>query len=190
MRSTDTDILIVPGLGNSGPDHWQSRWQAKLSSAWRVEQQDWDRPVLADWTQSIVTAVASARKPMVIIAHSLGVPCVVHAMQRADRSKIAGAFLVSPVDAPHRHHPEIDPAFDPAPRDPLPFPSMVVASRNDIYASYEYRADLANAWGSLLIDAGEAGHINASSGHGPWPEGLMSFAAFLNRLKPPPDFGA
>jgi predicted alpha/beta hydrolase family esterase len=35
-----------------------------------------------------------------------------------------------------------------------------------------------------LIDAGEAGHINADSGHGPWPEGTMVFAKFLSQLKP------
>ena len=37
-------------------------------------------------------------------------------------------------------------------------------------------------WGSRLVAAGEAGHINADSGHGPWPEGLMQFASFIKGL--------
>ena len=58
MRSRDVDILIIPGLGGSGPDHWQSRWQAKLPNAFRVEQTDWDHPDAADWTARILAAVA------------------------------------------------------------------------------------------------------------------------------------
>jgi predicted alpha/beta hydrolase family esterase len=75
--------------------------------------------------------------------------------------------------------------FGPYPRDPLPFPSLLVASRNDPFGSYEHADDIAAAWGSLLLDAGEAGHINAESGHGPWPEGTMVFAQFLGKLKAP-----
>ena len=33
-------ILIVPGLYNSGPDHWQSHWERELPNAQRVEQQE------------------------------------------------------------------------------------------------------------------------------------------------------
>ena len=32
-------------------------------------------------------------------------------------------------------------------------------------------------------DAGEAGHLNEESGHGPWPEGTMVFAKFISELK-------
>ena len=88
----------------------------------------------------------------------------------AYREKIAGAFLVAP---PEVTNPKIRPkhlmTFGPLPRDPLPFPSLVVASRNDPFGTYEHAGDIANAWGSLLVDAGESGHINSESGHGPWP---------------------
>ncbi|MET0575771.1 MAG: alpha/beta hydrolase, partial [Mesorhizobium sp.] len=62
---------------------------------------------------------------------------------------------------------------------------VVIASRNDPYSTFEVAEDIAAAWGSLFIDAGEAGHLNADSGHGPWPEGSMTFAHFLSRLEPP-----
>jgi predicted alpha/beta hydrolase family esterase len=119
----------------------------------------------------------------VIIAHSLGVATAVHALPHC-KKKIAGAFLVAPPDVAN---PNIRPkhlmTFGPYPRDPLPFPSLVIASRNDSFGSYEQAGDIANAWGSMLIDAGEAGHINTESGHGPWPEGTMVFAQFLTRLQ-------
>jgi len=184
MKVAESDILIVPGYKNSGPDHWQTRWQARLSSARRVEQDAWAKPVREDWTARFAEAVNEARKPVVVIAHSLGVATMLQALPDC-RNKIAGAFLVAP---PEVDNPAIRPkhlmTFGPYKQDPLEFPSIVVASRNDPFGSFEHAGDMANAWGAMLIDGGEAGHINAESGHGPWPEGIMVFASFLARLKP------
>ena len=183
MRSSETDIIIVPGLNGSGLDHWQTRWRQKLATARAVEQADWDNPVLTDWTQNLVDAVNAATKPVVIVAHSLGVLTVVHAAPMFTPGKVAGAFLVAP---PSKDSilsiAEIDDAFAHAPRDPLPFPSVLVASRNDEYGHYHEAEDHAYAWGSRIVDAGDSGHINSASGHGPWPEGLMTFAGFLSKL--------
>ena len=185
MKVSEAEILIVPGYTNSGPDHWQTRWQSKLSTARRVEQAEWTKPVRDDWVQRVAEEVAAATKPVVLIAHSLGVAAAVHAVPQLG-GKVAGAFLVAPPDVAN---PDIRPkhlmTFGPYPRDPLPFPSLVVASRNDPFGGYEHADDIAAAWGSLLLDAGESGHINAESGHGPWPEGTMVFAQFLSRLKAP-----
>ena len=73
-------------------------------------------------------------------------------------------------------------AFAPLPRAPLPFPSLLVASRDDPYCTYERAEDFSYAWGAALVDAGMSGHLNTASGHGPWPEGLMRFAGFLRQL--------
>jgi uncharacterized protein len=183
MRTSDCDILIVPGYTNSGPDHWQSRWQQRLSTARRVEQDDWDRPVRDAWVSRLVEMVEGCRRPVVLIAHSLGVVTVVHAAPLLPRHVVRGAFLVAPpdVDDPDRI-PAIERSFAPLSRDPLPFPSLLVASRSDPYCAYERAEDFAFAWGSALLDAGEAGHINTEGGYGPWPEGLMRFAGFLKRL--------
>lgn len=184
MRSRDTDLLIIPGLGGSGPDHWQSRWQAKLPNAVRVEQDDWDRPVAAAWEDRIVAAAARCERPVVAIAHSLGVVALVRAAARiAEIGRFAGAFLVAPPgETALIGIPAIDPAFRPYPTDPLPFPSILVGSHDDPFVGIEESATLSAAWGSAFIDAGNAGHINADSGHGPWPEGLMAFGGFLSRL--------
>lgn len=182
MKVADADILIVPGFKNSGPDHWQTRWEKKLSSARRVEQAEWTKPVVEDWTKTLADAVNRAGRPVVVIAHSLGVATFVQAVPQFEK-KIAGAFLVAP---PEVANPAIRPkhlmTFGPYPEEPLPCPSIVIASRNDSFGSFEHAGDMANAWGSLFIDAGHSGHIDAASGHGPWPEGTMVFAKFLSRL--------
>ncbi len=184
MRSRDATILIIPGLGDSGPGHWQSRWEAKLPTARRVQQVSWDKPERAGWVGAIREALfADAGRPVVAIAHSLGVIALVAAVTEADAPPIAGAFLVTPPgEAAVLAIPEIDPAFAPFPTAPLPCPSVLVGSRNDPFASYAEFEERALDWGSKLIDAGEAAHINDDSGHGPWPEGLMAFAGFLNKL--------
>jgi len=183
MRTSDAEILIVPGLNNSGPDHWQTRWQQKLSTAQRVEQQDWKAPDHAAWTRAIVERVNAAQKPVILIAHSLGVAAAAHAAAQFETGKVKGAFLVAPPSEEWLRAHDMDfGAFETHPRDPLPFPSLLVGSRNDPHASYAAVEDLAFAWGAAMLDAGEAGHINTESGHGPWPEGLMSLAHFLSRL--------
>jgi predicted alpha/beta hydrolase family esterase len=184
MRTSDVDILIIPGLTGSGPDHWQSRWEAKLSTARRVAQDDWDRPQRDPWVARLVDAVAGATRPAVLVAHSLGVLTVVHAAPQLP-AKVAGAFLVAPPDETALATlPEIDPAFMPIPRAPLPFPATLVASDNDPYCGLAVAEDLSFAWGAAFANAGAAGHINTESGHGPWPEGLLGFANFLKRLGP------
>lgn len=182
MRSSDADILIVPGLADSGPDHWQSRWEARLSAARRVVQAEWHQPRRAEWVATILAAVEAATRPVVLVAHSLGVVAVAHAAPRLPGT-VTGAYLVGLPDIEDADVlPDLDPGFLPIPRAPLPFPSVLVASRTDPYTAYERAADFAQAWGSSLVDAGESGHLNAESGHGPWPEGLMRFAGFLKGL--------
>lgn len=184
MKAKDADILIIPGYTNSGPAHWQSRWETKLSTARRVRQANWVKPVREEWTAAIADAVYEAERPVVLVAHSLGVAAAVQAAKDF-RKLVAGAFFVAPPDV---GNPDIRPkhlmTFGPYPRDPLPFPSITVASRNDPFCDFNIAEDIAAAWGSLFIDAGEAGHINADSGYGPWPEGSLVFARFLSRLQP------
>lgn len=188
MKISEADILVVPGYTNSGPDHWQSRWTDKMRNAVRVTQADWHKPVLEDWVVPVFDAVSGSSRPVVMIGHSLGAQTIVQAVQRMETAlleRIRGAFLVAPPDV---ENPNIRPrhlmTFGPYPRDPLPFPSVVVASRNDPFCDPEVAADMANCWGSRFIDAGESGHLNAESGHGPWPDGLMAFAHFMAKLQP------
>lgn len=182
MRTADVDILIVPGFTGGTPQHWYSRWETKLPTARRVRQEDWDHPDLGRWTRELVAGAEAATKPTVLVAHSLGVVTVAHAAHRI-AERIVGAFLVAPPSAAAiRAIAAIDPAFAELPKTPLPFPSVLVASRDDPYTTFAESEALADAWGAELVDAGISGHINDESGHGPWPEGLMRFAGFLKSL--------
>jgi predicted alpha/beta hydrolase family esterase len=187
MRASEAEILIIPGLGGSGPDHWQSRWEAKIPAVRRVVQADWEKPGPAAWRDRIVEEVAGAARPVILVAHSLGVLAAVHAApflaKGGSSGKVKGAFLVAPPSAKVLAGLDaLDPAFLNVPGEPLPFPSLLIASRNDPFASVAESEALARTLGAELIDAGFSGHINSESGHGPWPEGLMRFAAFLKTL--------
>jgi predicted alpha/beta hydrolase family esterase len=183
MRTSDADILIVPGLHGSGPDHWQSRWAAKLPTARVVAQSDFSRPDLEAWRARLIEEISRAERPVVLVAHSLGVLAVAHAAAGLRDRGVKGAFLVAP-PAPETIAAlqSVDPAFAAPLLEPLPFPSLVIASRDDPYAPYAESERLAGTLGAELADAGNSGHINADSGHGPWPEGLMRFAGFLKNL--------
>ncbi|KAA6205800.1 MAG: serine hydrolase family protein [Candidatus Tokpelaia sp.] len=182
MKANEVDILIIPDFTNADEDHWQSRWEAKLSTARRVEQKDRVKPVLKEWVAELVETGRSCRKPILLVAHALGVPVAVHAVPQMG-DKICGGFFVSPPDLTKAGNRRQNlPAFGPYPAQPLPFPSLVIASRNDPFCSFTMAENLAKAWHSLFLDAGESGHINEQSGHGPWPEGLMVFSQFLANL--------
>lgn len=183
MRSADVDILIIPGWSGSGPDHWQSRWEAKLSTARRVEQADWYKPDRAAWAANIVSAVRAATRPVLLVAHSAGNSSVGHAAAELADGKVIGAFLVAPASERALHAvPGMPADFCKHARHRLPFKAVLAASRTDPYCTFDEAQELAGAWGADISDAGDAGHINAASGHGPWPEGLMRFAGFLRTL--------
>lgn len=144
-------------------------------------QADWDHPKLEPWCGAIVEAVEQSSRPVILLAHSLGVLAVAHSAP-ALRGKVRGGFLVAPPARPALAAiSAIDPAFS-GPVGVLAFPALLIASQDDPYASYEASENLAAILGADLVDAGNAGHINSESGHGPWPEGLMRFAAFLGSL--------
>lgn len=156
-----------------------------MGNAKRVSQAEWSKPVRDDWIEQVRNEIIATNKPTVLVAHSLGVASAVHALQElGPKAKhVVGTFLVSP---PEVANPKIRPkhlmTFGPYPTAPLPCPSFVIGSRNDPFSSYAKMEEIAADWGAFFVDAGESGHINEESGHGPWPEGLMVFAEFMKRL--------
>jgi predicted alpha/beta hydrolase family esterase len=163
--------LIIPGLGGSGPDHWQSRWQPRLADARRVEQADRDRPERGGWIARLDEAVAEAKQPPILVAHSLS--CALVACWAAMHKRpVHSALLVAPADIESdTHTPPEAHVFRPLPMQRLPFPTILVASRDDPYVAFERATAMARAWGAELVDTGNAGHINTSAGYGEWPDG-------------------
>lgn len=163
-----TTTLIVPGLNDSPPEHWQSWFEDLLPDSARVLQPDWGLPDLDAWAGNVAAAIEACRTQPIIVAHSFGVLASVHGALGATRS-IAGALLVAPAD------PETFGYAKKLPRGPLPFPVTLVASRTDPWMTFERAAIWADRWDAKLIDHGNVAHINVDSGHGPWPAGLRFY---------------
>jgi uncharacterized protein len=160
-------LIIVPGLGGSGEQHWQTHLERSFLDATRVHQDDWDRPELTRWAERLASAV-QAQPGAVLVAHSLGCPLVAHLAAWQPDLPVAAALLVAPADVESAHHtPDHTRCFAPIPRLALPFRSIVVASTNDSYMAFDRCRDLATAWGAEFIDVGPCGHINVASGFGP-----------------------
>ena len=165
-------VFVVPGIGNSGPLHWQSVWQTAHPDWRRLVVEDWDQVVCDDWISAIERQVAECGDDTVIVAHSLGCLAVVHWAARHSR-RIRGALLVAVPDPVTPAFPAANATgFVPLPSERLPFPTIVVSSSNDPYGGADYTRRCANAWSSTLVEVGEKGHLNADSDLGDWPEGL------------------
>lgn len=174
-------ILIVPGYTNSGPEHWQTLWEADDPSLVRVQQRDWNWPDGAEWSAAIDAAVRASDVPAVLVGHSCGSIAIAHFGARY-ATPIAGAVIVAPTDVEMPHLNDEIRAAGPVPRTRLPFPSLVIASDDDPYCSPERTREFANAWGSDVTFIGSRGHINSSSGLGNWPEGRRIVREFCERL--------
>lgn len=177
----EPSILMVPGLDNSGPHHWQSLWEADDPRIVRADLGMWDQPRRNVWVTNLDHAIRSLAAPVILCAHSLGCLAVAWwALLEGEQSghRVAGALLVASPDCDRPdHHPGLA-DFAPTPRVALPFPALLVASRNDPYAELAHARQTARIWGATLHDAGELGHINAESGLGRWAEGR----ALLRRM--------
>jgi uncharacterized protein len=166
-----TPILIVPGLGGSGPEHWQTHWERSYPRVQRVEQADWNRPVRADWLSRLTHALRDA-PGAILVGHSLGCALIAHLAWRRPDLAIGGALLVAPADVDDDNRiPRDVRDFAPMPLARLPFRAVVVASTNDPYMGLERARTLAQAWGTRFVNAGACGHINVAAGFGPWPAG-------------------
>lgn len=165
------NVLLLPGWQNSGPDHWQSRWEA-LYGYRRVDQHDWMTPRRGDWMARLEETILTADEPVVLVAHSLG--CILTAAWASHSrhtARVRAAFLVAPGDAERDSLRAVLPSWSPVSMQRLPFPSQLVGSRDDPYCSFERVLAMGQAWGSTFTDLGNAGHINTETGLGDWPEG-------------------
>ena len=164
-------VLILPGLGGSGPAHWQTLWEKANPAFVRVEQRDWDKPDRADWIATLDRAIAAQSAPPLLIAHSLSCALVAHWAAQHGRA-LHGALLVAPadVDSETRTPPEVR-CFAPMPLVTIPGRTVVVASADDPYVDMTRAEVFAQAWRARLVIAGARGHINSASNLGDWPFG-------------------
>lgn len=169
------NLLILPGLYNSGPSHWQTLWEETLPTARRVQQQSWDAPCREDWVAVLDAEIRAAASPLILVAHSLG--CALTAWWSAQHgnaphaAKVKGALLVAPPNVERQDFPEQAVGFAPMPCHVFPFRTIVVASSDDPWCPLPKAKAWAADWGAEFHDVGPFGHINSDSDLGAWPQG-------------------
>lgn len=173
--------LIVPGVGGSEAQHWQSWLQQQRPDTQRVEQDQWHQPIIQVWVNRLIEVLETLQQPAQLVAHSFGcLTSVVALAQRPDVfSQISQLVLVAPAN-PERFSlnglRQADEASiaDLLPAQALALPSCLIASRTDPWLDFATAQCWAQRWHARLIDLGNAGHINVASGFGAWPE-LMQY---------------
>ncbi|MFZ2299503.1 MAG: alpha/beta hydrolase [Aquabacterium sp.] len=167
-------VLIIPGLNNSGADHWQTWLGTQYQDSRRVHQADWAHPDLAAWSEQIDHTVERSKPGTVwvAVAHSFGCLALAHHLDKASArghesngtgGRIHAALLVAPAD-PVKFN-----VVQHLPHTGLGIPSLMIGSENDPWMSLDRAQSWAKRWGSRFLNLGPAGHINAESGHGAWP---------------------
>jgi len=168
----ESTIILVPGLGNSGEQHWQTYWE-KTYYFRRVNQQDWETPDFQDWMETLdKTVTAYNTADIILVGHSLACATIVGWAENYSRN-IKAALLVAPADTEAPDFPPVTTGFTPMPVQKLAFPSVVVASSNDEYVTLARAQYFAECWGSKFVNIGALGHINAASDLRDWPIGLQ-----------------
>ncbi len=164
------NVLILPGWQNSGPGHWQSRWERSHGYT-RVEQHDWMRPLRGDWIARLEEVLLGCDEPAVLVAHSLGcVQAAAWAAHSRNTHRVKAALLVAPPDVARDDVRQMLPGWSLASWQALPFKTVLLASSNDPFCDLARSRQFAAAWGAALVEAGPHGHLNADSGLDDWPQ--------------------
>ncbi|KQE93060.1 alpha/beta hydrolase [Acinetobacter lactucae] len=172
---TNATILIIPGLRDHVSEHWQTILETKLAKVHSVPPVQINKLNCENRVAAIQAQLEQIQGSVILVAHSAGVLMTLHWAAKYQRA-IQGALLVAPPDL-NQSWPENYPSptalhqegWSPLPDQTLPFPSILVASTNDHLARYEAVNEMAEKWGSQLVNLGDVGHLNHASGFGYWP---------------------
>ncbi len=177
-------FLHLPGWLDSDRDHWQAHWW-QLPGHDKLEQADWQWPRRGDWMARLDEALGAGDpeaepRPTVLVAHSLGCQLVAAwASHSRCTHRVSAAWLVAPPDTERPDMPPQLHNWRPMPRQRLPFPALALLSTNDPYAQLQRARQLCDDWGAEHREVGPAGHLNAASGLGDWPQGRLWLAEWL-----------
>lgn len=175
-----TTLLLLAGINDSGPGHWQTLWQQADPAIAKLEHDEWDRPDRLRWVQELEAEVDRLGPRVTLVAHSLACLLVAH-WAATTRHAIDGALLVSVPDPDGPAFPKDAKHFGRIPMLRLPFASTVVCSSDDPYGSEACMRGWAQTWGSRFVCIGARGHVNAASGLGTWDEGRTILRELTSR---------
>lgn len=196
MKINDANILLISAR-NFAPQqnierHWQERWSANIKTAKLIDCPKAPLPkeqLFQLWVEHIAQSINATTGPIVLIAHSFAVAATLQALEllaQEDKDKLKGGFFVAPSMFHFTAQGELELTDEldasPYPNAPLPFPSFILASNNDHKVSQAQAQELCQKLESFFLDTGANGHIDETSGHGPWPEGLLVFSQFMQKL--------
>ncbi len=157
-------LLIVPGLHDSGPAHWQTWLEQQYRDAHRVRQRDFSQPDLDRWADRIQSRLSHAGDgEWIAVAHSFGCLALAHYLRQHPDSPVREVLFVAPAE------PDKFGLSERLPHQRLGRPSSLIASQNDPWMSAASALRWATRWGSSYSNLGLVGHINAESGFGPFP---------------------
>ncbi|QDA36508.1 alpha/beta hydrolase (plasmid) [Paracoccus liaowanqingii] len=176
-----TKTLIVPGLDGSPAPHWQDWWARTDPTAMLLDMGDMTRPVREVWEATLAVHIMT-HPDSILVGHSLGSVTIAHLLARWPGLRVRAALLVAPADTQSSDRIR---RFGALPRERFDVPTLVVASRNDPWMSFDTSRSLADNWGADLHDLGHAGHVNTASGFGPWPAGKRMRDALLAQTRRP-----
>ena len=129
-------LLLRPGWLDSGPAHWQSRWEVRHHFE-RVQQADWSWPRRGDWMAPPEEVLFADARPACLVAHSLGCHLVAAWAHSRNTARVRGALLAAPPDLERADLPAPLAQWSPPVRQRHPFPTRVLYSGDDPCASAE-----------------------------------------------------
>lgn len=176
-------VVVVPGLHDSGPAHWQTWLQRHSRHALRVNQRDWSKPDLERWADRIETTLSSQPPARwIAVGHSFGCLALARYLSRPGsaqstaRRLLRAALLVAPAD-PRKFG--VVPFM---PAEALPLHCTVIGSETDPWMTGADARHWAARWGARFISLGDAGHINTEAGFGPLPKAKAIVSEMARRL--------
>lgn len=176
-------IVTVPGIGGSGPRHWQSMWEQEPDfTGTRFAPSSWDRPEAVDWLEAVSRAVQELGPDVVVVAHSLGCLPVAHLAGRSLACR--GIVLVAPPDVHGPAFPAAAVGFAELAAAPSTVPALLISSTDDPYCTPTVAARLAARWQADHVDVGPYRHLNEASDLGSWERGRALVQDFVSRCMP------
>lgn len=183
---TKPSLLMLPGLGGSGLDHWQHHWAQSYSNSATISVSDWNAPDLDEWLDAVDEAASRTQGGLVLVAHSLGCALAAQWVARSPQAlrRLEGVMMVAPADVDDpAYTPDCTRGFGPMPMIDLGCKVVTVTSSDDPYVSVERASAFNEAWNGLRVDVGDKGHINGRSGLGEWADGKVILAELLQQPK-------